>query len=206
MANPDIIEKAFREAVNQKRKSGFSFILAVYQALDEFLAREIENSNVVLACKKGCSFCCYQLVCCTEMGIDEMVRFVRKMPKARRRSLQKRLKNFAKRWQEYYQKNRVALIANPYRPILDWERKPCPFLNERGGFCDVYPVRIIDCRTASSLVPCNKGGKGERFRFPCENWANSMILEEQQKMEGMMGVTPIHHWLLVKRFFPKGPR
>ena len=133
MANPNIAEESFREAVNQKREKGFSFILAVYQTLNKFLVKEREKSGMVLACKKGCFSCCYQLVCCTEMEIDEIVRFVRRMPKVRRRSLQKRLKRFAIRWQKYFQSNQVTLIANPYKPIQDWKGQPCPFLNKVGG-------------------------------------------------------------------------
>ncbi|GAH99122.1 unnamed protein product [marine sediment metagenome] len=66
----DITKEAFQEAVDQKRRNGLSFILAVYRTLDEFLEKEKKNSGKVLACEKGCSLCCYQLVSCTEMEID----------------------------------------------------------------------------------------------------------------------------------------
>ncbi len=196
----DITKEAFQEVVDQKKRSGLSFILAVYRTLDEFLEKEKENSGKVLACKKGCSSCCYQLVSCTEMEIDEIVKFIKAMPKLRRRPLERRLKKFATKWQKYYRRNEIALSKNSFKMLQDWAGKACPFLNEIGGFCDVYPVRIIDCRTASSLIPCNEGGKGERFLFQSETWANNMILDEQQKREGRMHVTPIHSWLLVKKF------
>jgi len=196
----DITKEAFQEAVDQKRRSGLSFVLAVYRTLDEFLEREGENSEVVLACKKGCSLCCYQLVSCTEMEMDVIVGFIRTMPRLRRRLLERRLRKFATKWQRYLLRNGIALRENPFKPLRDWAGRACPFLNEREGSCDVYPVRIIDCRTASSLTPCNKGGKGERFLFQSEGWANNLILDEQRKRMGGIHVTPIHHWLLIKKF------
>lgn len=196
----DITREAFQKAIDRKKRSGLSFVLAVYRTLDEFLKKEKENSGKVLACKKGCSSCCYQLVSCTEMEIDEIFKFIKAMPKLRRRPLKRRLKNFATKWQKYYRRNEIALRKDPFKPLQDWTGRACPFLNESGGFCDVYPVRIIDCRTASSLIPCNEGGKGERFLFQSESWANNLILDEEQKRAGKMQVTPIHHWLLIKKF------
>ncbi|MBZ9577679.1 YkgJ family cysteine cluster protein [Patescibacteria group bacterium] len=196
----DVTEEAFQEAVDQKKRNGLSFVLAVYQTLDEFLEKEKENSGVTLACKKGCSSCCYQLVSCTEMEIDEIVRFIKAMSKLRRRPLERRLKKFATKWQKYFGRNEIALNRDSFKALQDWLGEACPFLNEGGGFCDVYPVRTIDCRTASSLSPCNEGGRGERFLFQSENWANNLILDEQQKRAGKMRVTPIHHWLLIKKF------
>lgn len=196
----EVTKEAFQEAVNQKRRNGLSFILAVYQTLDEFIEKEKKDSGKVLACEKGCSLCCYQLVTCTEMEIDEIVKFIKAMHKLRRRPLERRLKRFATKWWKYYQRNKSAPSKDPFKLLQDWRGEACPFLNEGGGFCDVYPVRIIDCRTASSLIPCNKGGEGIRFLFQSETWANSLILDEQKKRVGRMHVTPIHSWLLAKKF------
>ncbi len=70
----------------------------------------------------------------------------------------------------------------------------------------------MDCRTATSLTSCADGtekplvpcpvdyeGPG-RFRFQSEKWANNMILDEQQRKSRTMNVTPIHHWLCIKKF------
>ncbi len=210
-----ITEEAFKKTVEQKRKTSLSFILAVYQALDEFLAKEIKDSGVVLACKDGCSFCCYQLVCCTEIEIDGIIRFIKNMPRHSRRLLEKRLKKFAIKWQNYYKRNGVALRRDPYKSIQDWLRRPCPFLNESKGSCDIYPVRIMDCRTATSLTPCETSEKPSlspfapcpvdykgpgRFRFQSGKWANNLVLDEQRRKSKTINVTPIHHWLCIKKF------
>lgn len=196
----EVTKEAFQEAIDQKKRNGLSFILAVYRTLDEFVEREKKDLGKVLACEKGCSLCCYQLVSCTEMEIDEIAKFIKAMHKLSRRPLERRLKRFATKWRKYYQRNKVTLSKNSFKLLQDWAGKACPFLNEGGGFCDVYPVRIIDCRTTSSLVSCREGGKGKRFLFQSETWANNLILNEQQMRVGEMHVTPIHSWLLAKKF------
>lgn len=195
-------EQAFQEAVWQKVESeNLSFILAVYQTLDEFLEQEIKNSEIVLVCKKGCSSCCYQLITCTEMEIDEIVRFIEKIPRPTRRPLKRRLEKFARKWQSYYQRNKPILKRNSFQAHKDWGGQPCPFLNKNKGFCEIYPARIIDCRTLTSLTNCSTDLSGaKRFRFKFEIWDNNMILNEQKKRMGIVTVTPIHHWLLVKNF------
>jgi len=196
----DITKEAFQEAVNQKRRNGLSFILAVYRTLDEFIEKEKEGSGKVLACEKGCSLCCYQLVTCTEMEIDEIAKFIKAMHKLRRRPLERRLKKFAAKWRKYYQRNESVPSKDPLKLHQDWRGEACPFLNEGGRFCDVYSVRIIDCRTTSSLISCSEGGEGTRFLFQSETWANNLIMDEQKKRVGRMHVTPIHSWLLAKKF------
>ncbi|MCK4245494.1 MAG: YkgJ family cysteine cluster protein, partial [Candidatus Omnitrophica bacterium] len=155
MEEREMSEEAFKRVVKQRRKEkDMSFVLAVYRTYDEFLKKEIQDSGVKLACGKGCCSCCYQLISCTEMEISEVFRYINKIPRPRRRSLIKRLKKKAKEWQNYYQGNEAALEIDPFKPVRDWWGRPCPFLNEETGSCDIYSVRIIDCRTLSSLIPC----------------------------------------------------
>jgi Fe-S-cluster containining protein len=203
----EITEESFKKAVEEKRNTrSLPFILAVYQTLDEFLKQEVEKTGVSLACKKGCSFCCYQLICCTEMEFDEILRYIKNLRRPIRRPLELRLQRFAKKWLKYYQKNEATLQKNSFRQYQDWWGKPCPFLNQETASCDIYSVRIIDCRTTSSLIPClptkapnREKSEPNRFRFQSEIWANNLILEEQKKT-GVFGVTPISHWPCLKGF------
>ena len=202
-------KETFQKRVAQNMENGLSFVLATYQALDEFVAREIEESGVVLACREGCSNCCLQLISCTEMEADEVVGFIRSMPRTARHPLEVKVKKHAIEWGRYYQKNERRLRINPFISFQDWLGQPCVFLNQRGT-CDIYPVRIMDCRTVTSLVPCTEASASARipcplhhqgpgrFRFQSETWANNMILDEQLRRARTMSVTPILHWLLVK--------
>jgi Fe-S-cluster containining protein len=218
LAQHGITEKTFEEEVEKKiNEKGLSFVLAVYQTFEEFLGQEKKIFGVIPACKKGCSSCCYTLVTCTEMEMDEIVKYIKGMPRSIRRPLIREPQKMAIRWRNYYEKNELTLSANPFQTINDWQGKPCPFLNRKGGHCEIYPVRIIDCRTLTSLVPCDFSrmkttipcellteGPG-RHRFRCESWATNLIMKRQQIRAKLTDpklsfVTPVHHWLCIKKF------
>lgn len=205
-----ITQEGFRVAVEEKMARGkVSFILAVYQTFDEFLKKEIEKTGIVLACEKGCSTCCYQMVTCTETEINEVIKLIKGIEREARRKLIWQVEKGIKKWKKYFGRNATILERNPFQVLVDWQGKPCVFLDERDGTCNIYPVRIMDCRTSTSLTPCGSGVKCHipceldwsgpgRLRFQCENWANNMIVEEQKKKFGYMAVSPILHWLTIK--------
>lgn len=211
-----ITQESFREAVEEKIAGGLSFVLAVYRTFDEFFEKEFQVSGVTLACKKGCSNCCHTLITCTEMEFNEAIHFIGLLPKHVRFPLLRRLRQFARDWRDYYRANERRLNMDPFASFNEWEGRPCPFLNEEDGSCAIYPVRIMDCRTLTSLIPCvspvtevvipcelHTEGPG-RYRFQGETWANNLIAEEQQRKLGLpdprlFQSTPVHHWLWIKR-------
>jgi Fe-S-cluster containining protein len=156
------------------------------------------------------------LIFCTEEEINEVIRFLNSLSRATRIPLIKRIMGYVREWRDYYRNNEFSIRLKPFKPLEDWAGKPCCFLNEESGGCDIYPVRIMDCRTLTNLTPCESGkmqtlipcelhspGPG-RFRFQCERWANNLILEEQQQRLGLSSpqlssVTPVYHWLWMKR-------
>lgn len=216
LSQQGITKEAFQKAVQEKIDEGrISFLLAVYQTLDEFLEQEIRISEVTLACKKGCSQCCHTLITSTEMEMDEIIHFINRLPNQIRFPLIRRLRGFAREWRDYYRQHELSIERNPFRPTQDWQGKPCPFLDEGEGSCSIYPVRIIDCRSLTSLItctfpvtkpliPCELRTEGPgRYRFQCEIWANSLIMDEQRNKLGVSNlrlpaVTPVHHWLWIK--------
>jgi Fe-S-cluster containining protein len=193
----------FEAAVEKKIREGLSFVSAVYQGLDEDVARQIEREGLALACQQGCNFCCHLLVSCTQIEWDEIASFIRKLPRPKRRGMAKRYYRLVEKWRSYYERQGRPRVTFSSGYILnqnqDWEGRPCAFLNSRGG-CDIYPVRPIDCRILTSTTRCTswhqKGAK--RFRFESEIWANQMILDKQGEL-GRQTVTPLLHWLLAKR-------
>lgn len=202
-----ITQELFREAVRKRTREGnTSFVLAVYQTFDEFFEREVSIFGAALSCKKGCSRCCYTLITSTEMEIDEVIHFINNLSRPVRMSLVRRIRVSAREWRDYYTDNQLAIRMNPAKLFIDWQDRPCPFLDEDDSSCSIYPVRIVDCRTLSSLIPCvfpgmntlipcevHTEGPG-RYRFRCEAWASNLIMEEQ-----FSSVTPVHHWLWLKR-------
>jgi len=186
-------EKEFDALIEAEMKRGLSFIAALYQALDQAVAQEIQGSGFQLACHKGCASCCYQLVNCTGIEARLIAEFVRGLPLAERQLLAKEAWPKILAWRQYHQKNQAA-ATTPERVLQihqDWQNKPCPFLNAKQGTCWIYPVRPIDCRTLLSEACCASGQKNvaKRFPFACQLWANNLILEVQG------AVTPLMHWL-----------
>ena len=109
-------------------------------------------------------------------------------------------KKAVKEWRRYFGENERALQYDPMKVYRDWlGGSPCPFL--RAGACVIYPVRPIDCRTYFSTSPCAVDSRGVvRMHFDVEKLANNMIMEEEEKQNGQMQTTPLHHWLLVHFF------
>lgn len=196
-------EEDFRAEVNNKVKQGLSFVLAVYKTLDEFVAQEIKVTGLVLACKKGCSFCCNQLITCTEIEMNEIVQFLKKLPRKVQREIVTKAQRKAAQWRQYFDQKKPTVdisFSEISHRHQDWRNRPCPFLNTSRGLCYIYPVRTMDCRTLSSTTPCTswRHPDAKRFRFQCETWANNMIMDKQAEF-GPMTVTPLLHWLLLKK-------
>jgi Fe-S-cluster containining protein len=217
LAQQGLTEDGFQEEVRKKMtEKGLSFVLAVYEVFNGFFDKELRLSGVTLACKKGCSTCCHTLITSTEMEMKEVIYFINALPRTVRMPLIKKAIGLAREWRDYYNENEFAIKIDFFKPFRDWQDKPCPFLNEEEGSCSIYPVRIVDCRTLTSLTPCaslktktlffaDLHAEGAvRYRFRCETWATNLIIEEQQRKMGLPNpvsspVTPVLHWLYMKR-------
>lgn len=207
--------EAFMKAVGEKTsREERNFIPAVYKVLASFVEKEKEITGVKLACKKGCSHCCEKvLLACTELEIEAVISFINGLPQSVRFPLLKKIRQYMRDWKEYYLKNKIIFRTNPLRVRQDWQES-CVFLGDDGS-CVIYPVRIIDCQTHTSLAVCspemeyrlpcpiNYLGPGV-FRFESELWANNLILGQQGEIMGIsdprfVPITVIYDWFLVKK-------
>lgn len=189
-------EQEFKDLVAQKTKNGMSFVLAVYEAMEE--ARVLEES-LHFACHKGCGLCCNQLIVATNIEIAEIASYFQTMPSSQRTRVlyvaNKRADDF-KRWMKKFNP-RDPRLSNQLWMAQQWLGNPCPFLGHDRA-CAIYPVRPIDCRTYHSVSICTNLDQShiEHMPFDCELWANNMILEEQKRCYGHMGVIVLLWWLL----------
>lgn len=215
LAQQGLTEEKFQETVQGKMTEGnLSFILAVYQTFDEFYKMEADITGTILACKKGCSKCCYTLITSTEMEIDEVIGFINRLPSANRIPLVKRIRTMSSKWRDYFTQNKFEIESDPFKVFRDWH-DPCPLLGTDGS-CEVYPVRIADCRTLTSLRPCDFPDEQTsffadintegpvRYRLLSESWPTNLITKRLQEKMGLSDpsqapVTPILHWLYLKR-------
>ena len=195
-------EQGFKRMVEVVQTNrGLSLVAAIYHVNDK-LTREADRERATpWACRKGCSYCCYQLVLATEAEWKEIERFFLSIrdPKVRIQ-LKQRLKPRMHEWSKWVRCQVRFQIGHPASTELAyraWLGKPCVFLGDEGE-CLIYPVRPIDCRTAFSTEQCGSGqGGGMRFPYDWNGWANNLILEEAKRLAGQRPIVlaPLPYWL-----------
>ncbi|MEM9532449.1 MAG: YkgJ family cysteine cluster protein [Pseudomonadota bacterium] len=141
-------------------------VLAAIEEINAAATGPVENK---IECRKGCGFCCHQLLL-VKVGEAFVMR-----------QALKRLKRKARR--EITQRARAqlqSLLRSGYRGVQDWKQKevmtslgnavrqdglPCPFLDDAGQACMIYEDRAVPCRSAFAferdLCKSHYGYKGK---------------------------------------------
>ena len=176
-----------------------TFMGAVFQLLAE--AQQAEQKPV--ACQKGCSACCRQLVTCFSPEFEEIVRHIGNLPRDKKNRLLSQIRPRVKLWKNYRKLHGRQIVSNPFKPLNDWYGKPCIFLDN--GSCGIYPARPMDCRTTHSTVRCQWDGDKlkpppHRLFFSCDTGFNNLVIEEAARTQptGRFGVTALPDWVLVR--------
>lgn len=196
-------EDEFRSQVDQKVIDGSSFVNAVYTTMDEASTEEDQSQ---WACHKGCSACCYQMVHITTHEAGEIIRYLNKLERRKRKGVMRRVcKSIDKYWKWFHRMGGAdnQQLADDLWVRAQWDGQACPFLNPRGR-CSIYPVRPISCRSTYSTIICHteKWQTSDEHILPYqfEGWANKMLLEQAREsvISGPVHY-PMQHWLGIKR-------
>jgi len=148
--------------------------------------------QTVLACTKGCSKCCEQLVPATRAEWEPIDAYLWER-QLHARVFERAAATLA-RWSAYKRDNWLALQARGVKAFEDWLGTPCIFLNGEGG-CDVYAVRPMACRTLTSTVRCDSHQQARVMRFRAngerelaeEIWASGHSMALTDLFLGMKG-------------------
>ncbi len=202
---PEMTYEGFARAVEERAKQS-SFLVALYQTLEEYQAVEHTQDPAQPACGKSCSLCCRQMICVFPAEMAEIHAFITRQVSPVRRRLRERTREAVKKWRVYFEKYQFfpAIIRNPLRLAKDWFGEPCPLLQDDGS-CGVYEARPLVCRTTTSPTRCTElthlqdGKHSAQMRYACEGWANRLFTEEMQRL-GAQGATPIHHFFGTRQF------
>ena len=126
--------KEYEEASSDLKKSQPKDVLRrFYPRLDSIIAKSIDESATPLACKKGCSYCCYYKVEAKPVEIFEIVRFAKsKFQPLEIHEILKQAKENVEEAKELSYEQHMAT------------NQKCPFLI--GSSCSVYEVRPAKCR------------------------------------------------------------
>ena len=150
--------------IEEKTNNGTSFAKAVHEVHDELINKE----TLKMACAKGCSLCCHQVVPSSKIEWDDIEKYIDEHNI--REMIAERGKETIEEWKQYLADNWSEIMKDNQKPFNDWVlRKPCIFLDDKGS-CDIHEVRPMSCRTMSSTVKCTSFSQpeAERFRFPYE--------------------------------------
>lgn len=196
-ASTDLTAENFSRMVQKLVTDGcLGFVEAVYRVTDELTEQEIARSGIEIACEKGCSFCCSQIVTVADdewLAIEKC--FIR-LPEATMEKLYRRTKEILPLWTKWWRERRDESHEHPEVLYRDWAGIACVFLNEEGA-CDIYPVRPIDCRRVSSPVRCQTldqpGRRG--FTFPWHAWALQLLNDYQVQEYHRQSSTPLLAWM-----------
>lgn len=141
-------------------------IVELYQVVDDLLTSFLERSaadGTPAACKKGCSWCCYQGVFAVTHEFLYFKEFVQQHISEKQR-------------EQVLERAREKVMLTKELKVEDQlkVRAACPFLEE--GSCMIYEARPMACRIylSSSLASCKRDhympahgkNKPELFEFP----------------------------------------
>lgn len=173
-----------------------SLTRAIYSALEEFQAAELEDSGIELACGEGCSFCCMQTITLTLLEWEEIKRFLLRLRD--KTDLRARMEEVVRDFQSYLESHGGPEVPfDPLKLQTDSQDKPCAFLYKER--CLVYSVRPMICRIMSSTRRCTSWEQvgGGQMRFEVESHANSFLLERAALEQGQMSVTPLPYLIAI---------
>jgi len=198
------IEAEFQAKLSGQ-KSGADLVQEIYDCIDE-INRDYYNSHS-LACHRGCGFCCRQLICCTALEMELIVKFIRSRPRAIGRVLMKQMKKEAL-WlnrQMISASGKFAISCGQQLQFFAriYQGRVCPFLSQE-QVCLIYPARPIDCRIAKADHPCSEGVSKKDslgIRLIADQVASNLIMDEDKRINRKMQLSPLANWAASPKFY-----
>jgi len=199
-------------------KMGMALVRDIFRLMDELTEEYLEENEIT--CHRGCSWCCYQLVCCTTLEMELIIDYIRLRPKPIRRSIKQKAKNDALNFYRYYQRNKRNILASSSSlaivGIERWEdvgqalrrahrERPCVFLDK--DLCSIYPVRPVDCRSAKTKDKlCGTKIKTEtegtkQTRLFSDQIASDLITYEEERIYEKLQIVPLIGWPISEKFY-----
>jgi len=126
--------------------TGIERIKAIYELVDALTDKYLETNSII--CQKGCSWCCYQLVCCTKLEMELILEYSQSLPRNKWVVIKKEANKAGRKYRGFYRGStgRSGSLVIPGEidgPMKSFYRgKPCTYLKR--GKCLIYPVRPID--------------------------------------------------------------
>jgi len=158
--------------------------LKIYTEILALVDRLIENeiSGKKLKCRKGCSYCCNDIILVHPGHLQVILNYLANNGDAKRNFLLKysTWDNDFEPYREQFWDSIVNFKVkyNVYKKITSNFKSACPFLMD--GCCSIYDVRPIVCRTwfaKRSLLSCKFGWKSKKLNLDCEELINEKYFD-----------------------------
>jgi Fe-S-cluster containining protein len=117
---------------------------ALVQIVDAALAEAARKAGPWLACKPGCTPCCYGPFPITADDASRLRQGLAALDAERVSAILARARESAARFEREYPEDTVARILAEDEAA---DSEPCPALDLETGRCDLYEARPITCRT-----------------------------------------------------------
>lgn len=153
-------------------------------------ARAAANPAEHPACRRGCAFCCHQLVPLTTIEAQRIATYLETFPRDQRRSIGAAVDRQARRFAAWVATRKPSDIQSR-ATNLDYlrQRIPCPFLGSQSE-CRIYPVRPLICRGHHALGSSASCKTGETpFRsIPALDRATKDAVAEAGRLTTLLGL------------------
>lgn len=188
--------------------TGIARIKAIYELVDALTDQYLENNSIT--CQQGCSWCCYQLVCCTKLEMELILEYFQTLPRSKWVIIKREANKAGRKYRGFYrsstgQSGFLVIPGEIDGPMRSFYRgKPCMYLKR--GKCLIYPVRPIDCRKVKAISEGCGPIKGREIVSPkginlfVDQVASDLIMEEEKRTCGQLRIVALPAWSVSNDF------
>lgn len=142
------------------------------------------------ACRRGCAFCCHQLVPLSAVEAQRIADYLGRLPRTQRQGISTAIDRQSQRFAAWVAQRRPTDIQDR-ATNQDYlrQRIPCPFLGPRNE-CQVYPARPLICRghhALESSASCETGAAPIRT-VPALDQATMAAVTEARQLTTLLNL------------------
>ena len=124
------------------------------QIMDAALVEAARKAGPWLACRPGCTQCCYGVFPISTKDAARLLRGMAELDPDRAGRVAERARRSAARLRRDYPGDTLARVLSEDDAADD---EPCPALDPETGLCDLYAARPITCRAFGPAIGIGEG-------------------------------------------------
>ena len=153
-------------------------------------ARQSGRPELRPACRRGCAYCCHQLVPLTTLEAQRIAEHVSRLPRTERRDIGKAVDRQTQKFATWAKSRPSGDVRDRAVNLAYLQQQiPCPFLGAENE-CRIYPVRPLICRGHHALesnVNCRTAERPIKT-IPALDQATGEAMREAQQLSASLGL------------------